>query len=442
MWSDSLSAAELDRSTILQPVLSVVVPTRNEATTIGPFLQRLLLALESIESEVIVVDDSDDETVGVLRELGSNLGDRMLVRHRAEGSVPQRTLGTAVVDGIRLARGEFVCVMDADGQHPPEVIPRLLAHARQTGAEYVGGSRYVPGGSAEGLNGRTRKVVSRVLGLVARAAFLRTPVRTLTDPLSGFFLFRRDIVQTVALQPIGWKISLEVLIRARVRNAAEVPYVFASRADDVSKANLRQGLLFLKHLLVLLWSLTAIRRFVSFGLVGLSGMIVNTGLLLALAALGLNALAWPIWVATECAILWNYAWNSRITWGDRPRRHLWRYQAAAWCSSLMSIRLTTLLVSLAVVPLWLGSISGIAAGMLVNYLIFETFVFPNVSSVFGRRVPSAMGTRENQPETLIAALYRWTSTAGNRLLPVTRGGPAGERAQSSHVPASPSLFTT
>jgi dolichol-phosphate mannosyltransferase len=358
------------------PLLSVVIPTRNEAATITPFLKRLLFALKSIEAEIIVIDDSDDGTVEILGEFADNSAcSRVLVHHRSAGSVPQRTLGTAVVDGIRLARGEFVCVMDADGQHPPEIIPLMLVRARDTGAEYVGGTRYVPGGSAEGLNGWTRKAVSRVLGLVARAAFFYTPVHQLTDPLSGFFLFRREIVQNVVLQPIGWKISLEILIRARVQDAIEVPYVFATRAEDASKANCRQGLLFLTHLLVLLWSLAAVRRLVLFGLVGLSGMLVNTGLLLTFAALGLDALAWPIWIATECAILWNYSWNSRITWGDRTRRRWWLYQASAWCSSILSIRLTMLLVSLAGAPLWLGSIIGITAGMVVNYLIFETLVF-------------------------------------------------------------------
>ena len=88
--------------------------------------------------------------------------------------------------------------------------------------------------------------------MLARAVFCATPIRTLTDPLSGFFLFRREIVVGTVLHPIGWKISLEVLVRCHVRAVAEVPYVFARRADDQSKATLRQGLLLLRHMATLL----------------------------------------------------------------------------------------------------------------------------------------------------------------------------------------------
>jgi dolichol-phosphate mannosyltransferase len=382
MWSDSL----FGHSRLL---LSVVVPTRNESATIGPFLTRVLTALQSLAAEIIVVDDSDDNTHEVLRGISARAHNRIVVRHRVPGSVANRTLGTAVVEGIGLARGEYVCVMDADGQHPPEVIPDMLAMARESGADYVGGSRYLPGGSAEGLDGAKRQAISRGLALLTRGAFFRTPVCGLSDPLSGFFLFRRQIVSGVSLEPIGWKISLEILIRAEVQRVAELPYVFARRADDTSKASMSQGLLFLRHLLVLLWSFASVRRVVSFGLVGLSGVVVNTGLLLVFAALGFDALTWPIWLATECAISWNYFWNSRVTWGDRPHRRWWLYQATAWCSSVVAIRLTTLLVSLTFTPLWLGSTIGIAAGMIANYVIFETLVFSNLPPVFGRRSVNA-----------------------------------------------------
>lgn len=212
--------------------------------------------------------------------------DRLVVLHRPRGSVVERTLGTAVVTGIRHARGTFVCVMDADGQHPPEVIPRMLAMAQQTNADYVGGSRYLPGGSPEGLDGISREVISRGLALLTRLAFLCTPIRSVTDPLSGFFLFRRSLVTGVELKPVGWKISLEVLVRSRAQRLVEVAYMFASRADGESKASLQQGLLVLRHMLVLLLSLAGVQRFVLFGLAGVSGVLVNTGSLPGLRTLG------------------------------------------------------------------------------------------------------------------------------------------------------------
>src|SRR5439155_9410412 len=154
----------------------------------------------------------------------------------------------------------FICVMDADGQHPPEVIPAMLADAQQKGADYVGASRYLPGGSAEGLQGISRMAISLALALITRLAFVFTPIRTLSDPLSGFFLFRRQIVEGVPLEPIGWKISLEVLVRSRAERLAEVPYTFARRTTGDSKATVQQGLQLFHHIGVLLLSRARVRR--------------------------------------------------------------------------------------------------------------------------------------------------------------------------------------
>jgi dolichol-phosphate mannosyltransferase len=364
-----------------QPAISVVIPTRHEAATIGPFLHHVQSALCEVDFELIVVDDSDhdntfDVLLGLKREVG---GERLVVLHRPHGSVADRTLGTAVVTGIRAARGTYVCVMDADGQHPPEAIPRMLAAAQQTGADYVGGSRYMPGGSARGLDGTSRKAISLGLALCTRLAFLLTPVRQVTDPLSGFFLFRRTLVDKVDLKPIGWKISLEVLIRGHARHVTEIPYTFASRIDGNSKASLQQGLLVLRHMLVLLLSMAGVRRFALFGLVGLSGMLVNTGTLLALQTLGFGALGWPLWAATEVAILWNYTLNRHVTWRDRRYGTWWLYNLAALGTSGIAVTITTVLVLSGHVALWLSSVSGIAAGMCLNYVVLDTLVFSGLS---------------------------------------------------------------
>ena len=157
--------------------------------------------------------------------------------------------------------------------------------------------------SPQGLNGLSRKAISLGLALIIRLSFLLTPIRNLTDPLSRFFLFHRTLVDGVALQPLGWKISLEIIVRSRARRVAEVPYTFAPRTCGDSKATFQQGLLVLHHILALLLSLTGVQRFLTFGLVGLSGVAVNTGTLLLLQASGFDALGWPIWAATELAIL-------------------------------------------------------------------------------------------------------------------------------------------
>ena len=130
--------------------------------------------------------------------------------------------------------------------------------------------------------------------------------------------------------------------------------------------------------LVLIMSPAGVCRFLRFGLVGASGMAVNTGALLALHALGFDALTWPIWVSTELAILWNYTLNRRITWRDRAYGRWWLYNVAAIFSSLLAIQLTTFLVLWGQSPLWLASVSGIAVGMGCNYLVFDKVVFASL----------------------------------------------------------------
>ena len=362
------------------PLISVITPTRHEEATIGAFLRRVAVTLDSTPFEVLVVDDSDDDnTLGVLLQVQRELGaERVIVLHRPRGSVAERTLGTAVLTGIRAAHGTYVCVIGADAQHPPEIIAEMVAAAQRTGADYVGASRYMPGGSAEGPEGFSRKAISLGLALLTRLTFVGTPIRCLTDPLSRFFLFRRALVDDVPLKAVGWKISLKVLVRSRARHVVEVPYTLVCRADGSSKASVSQRLVVLRHILVLFLSL----RFVRFGLVGVSGVLVNTGGLLLFAALGFNAVAWPIWVTTELAILWNYMLNKRMTWGDRQFGSWWAYNLAALGSSLIAIAATTLLVNICLVWLGLASLLGIALGMLLNYLVLDRVVFACAANRF------------------------------------------------------------
>jgi dolichol-phosphate mannosyltransferase len=153
----------------------------------------------------------------------------------------------------------------------------------------------------------------------------------------------------------------------------------ARRADGDSKATFSQGLLVLRHILTLLLSLAGLQRFVRFGLVGLSGMVVNTGSLLALAALGFYALTWPIWLSTELAILWNYALNKRFTWADRQFGSWWMYNLAALGASLVAIGTTRLLASSGYVWLPLASVAGIALGMGLNFLVLDRIVFASLA---------------------------------------------------------------
>lgn len=230
------------------PELTVIIPTRNERANVLPLVTAVAAALSAIAWEALFVDDSIDGTDLLVASLAPDYPQVRLL-HRDQ---PAGGLAGAVVAGFAEARGVYCCVIDGDLQHPPAVIPRLLATAHRHNADLVIASRYRPGGSAGGLAGFDRQAVSRGLKLLARLAFpLR--LRGITDPLGGFFLVRRSVVAGVTLRPVGYKILLEVLVRCPWRRARETPYRFAPRHAGQTKASLRQGLRFLHHLSRLIW---------------------------------------------------------------------------------------------------------------------------------------------------------------------------------------------
>ena len=229
------------------PKLAVLVPTRNEAANIEELLRRISAAVTGIPTEIVFVDDSDDDTPDVIRDVTRRQGGtcRVSLIHRRDG---QRTggLGGAVVDGLGAAEAPWACVLDADLQHPPEVIPSLLAAAERDEADLAVASRYCGTGRADGL-GPARALISTACGSAAKLLF---PARLggVTDPMSGFFLVRRSAIRLDELRPRGFKILLELLVRHGGLRTTEVPYTFADRHAGESKGTLREGLTYLGSL--------------------------------------------------------------------------------------------------------------------------------------------------------------------------------------------------
>jgi dolichol-phosphate mannosyltransferase len=209
----------------------VVVPTYNERGRLIELVEQTfgVFSGAGIDGQLVVVDDNSPDGTGALAD---DLAGRfhLAVVHRAG----KLGLGTAVIEGFAAASGDIVGVMDADLSHPPELLPRMLRAIREEGADFVIGSRYVPGGGTRHWE-LSRRVMSRVACLLARPI---TPVR---DATSGFFLVRREIAQGVRIQASGFKICLELLVRGRARSVVEVPYVFAGRSVGQSKMNSREA---------------------------------------------------------------------------------------------------------------------------------------------------------------------------------------------------------
>jgi dolichol-phosphate mannosyltransferase len=218
--------------------LSIVVPTYNERDRLPDLVKAIFAAYaaEQLDAELIIVDDnSPDGTGRIADELASQ--HRIQVLHRPG----KRGLGTAVVEGFALATAPIVGVIDADLSHPPHLLPRMTAVMQQNGADVVIASRYIRGGGVRNWP-LGRRVMSRVACLMARGL---TPVR---DAASGFFLIRRELASRVRISAGGFKICLELLVRARPSRVVEVPYVFEDRAAGESKMNRTEALGYLVQL--------------------------------------------------------------------------------------------------------------------------------------------------------------------------------------------------
>ena len=202
-------------------MLSLVVPTYNERENLPALAERVHRSLTGYDYELVVVDDdSPDGTAELAENLSSQYPIRVICRKGERG------LASAVVAGFNRAKGEVLGVMDADLQHPPERIVELLQEIDK-GSDVAIASRYVPGGSIPQWSAK-RRIISRAATAVARL-FLPS-VRRVKDPLSGFFLLKRKVIEGVELKPTGYKILLEVLARGKVDGVKEVPYAFGERA--------------------------------------------------------------------------------------------------------------------------------------------------------------------------------------------------------------------
>jgi dolichol-phosphate mannosyltransferase len=310
---------------ILQPLkFSLVIPTYNEAPNVLAMVQKLSHLLDSVmpgDYELIVVDDdSPDRTWEVAQALRSDYPCLQVMRRQQE-----RGLSTAVIRGWQVARGEILGVIDGDMQHPPQVLLNML-EAIDLGADLAVASRHVNGGGVSDWSA-TRRFLSRgaqVLGLLV----LPNVVGRVSDPMSGYFMVRRTAIELQVLNPLGYKILLEVLGRGNVDRVTEVGYVFQERLEGESKVTWKQYVDYILHLLRLrsrgrIGRLRRklqlpLRRFIQFGLVGLSGVFVDMALLYLLS--DPTTLGWGLTrskiIASEVAILNNFLWNDRWTFGD------------------------------------------------------------------------------------------------------------------------------
>ena len=215
-----------------------MVPTYNERERLPELVQAIFAAFTAggVEGELVIVDDNSPDGTGEVADRLA-LSFPITVVHRAG----KLGLGTAVIEGFGAAAAEIVGVIDADLSHPPDLVPRMLAVLQHGDADFVIGSRYIPGGGTRNWE-MSRVLMSRFACVLARQL---TPVR---DATSGFFLMRRDRARGVTISAGGFKICLELLIRSEPKLVIEVPYVFVGRTVGESKMNWKEAAGYLRQL--------------------------------------------------------------------------------------------------------------------------------------------------------------------------------------------------
>ncbi len=220
--------------------LSIIVPSFNEGENVETLSQKIMTAFSglNVAYEILFIDDSRDDTPLLLAKLSQTFPQVRYV-HRDN----HRGLGTAVVEGFLRSHADVMIVMDADLQHPPELLPEIFNQLKCY--DIVIPSRFIAGGDAGGLN-VFRKFVSwsaRALGQV----FIKR-LRHVSDCTGGYFGLRRSVIKGVALDPIGWKILIEVLVKGNYTSICELPYVFHARDAGASKMSLKEQWNYLRHI--------------------------------------------------------------------------------------------------------------------------------------------------------------------------------------------------
>lgn len=366
---------------------SIIVPTYKEAKNITPLSEQIDQAMKEagLTYEIIVVDDNSKD--GII-EAVDLIKDRYNIRLKVRES--ERGLSSAVIAGFGLAKGEIIVVMDADLSHPPFKIPELVIPILNGKYDFIIGSRFVKGGSAPHFNWY-RKLNALVSKIIAR------PFTNVSDPMAGFFAFNRNLLKPgLILNPLGFKIGLEMIVKAAPERITEIPIQFQEREFGESKLSLKEQINYLIHIKRLFeYKYKTIMEFIKFCLIGGSGMVVD----LAMVYLSMQILMVSGIISTSYrfrtartigfafAVTSNFLLNRRFTFQGASRGNIRRQYLSFFIVSILGF-IVNFSISVYLHEhiaffnryYLLAALMGILGGTLINFAGSKFFVFKQKQS--------------------------------------------------------------
>lgn len=376
---------------------SIIIPTFNEKNNVRLIAARIIdiLNRENCLYEIVFVDDSTDDTPAILQNLCDECSCIRYIHREKE-----RGLASAVVKGFYHSQGTQIIVMDADLQHPPELIPLILRRLSQ--ADIVIPSRFVPGGSDGGLT-IFRKLVSGIARGIGCISIKK--LRPISDSTSGYFAMKRSVIRGADLDPIGWKILIEVLVKGKYRTVHEIPYSFVAREVGESKMSIKEQCNYLRHIVRLVTNSPEDHKIYFFCIIGTLGVFINLFCLYIFLKL-FNMEELSASIDSSCvAMIHNFLWNHNVTWRECKQQVLWRRivqfpQFSLVCG--LGILITTLFAQIFLFLGWnvyAGQFLGISIAVIWNFYANNKWTWPvayheknreNVGPIVTQELPNKM----------------------------------------------------
>jgi len=353
-------------------MLSIIIPTYNEKESILKTIEKIIKAIPKNQKyEIIVSDDNSfDKTWEIVKKYSiksKNKNIKTLRRMSNKGLTP------AVIDGYKLAKGNYFLVIDADGQHDEKIIPNMLKEIKNN--DIVIGSRYIKGGGIKDWS-KTRLFISKFASLLAKP-ILKHKIK---DPMSGYFIIKKEVFEKIKykLNSKGYKILLEIVFNSEKIKIKEIPYTFQKREVGESKLSSKVILEYLQ--LLIKYGIQRYNLFLKFCIVGLIGTIINEGILYILTSKLNLVYFYSGAIAIETSIITNFLINNYWTWKSRETnqsffKKLLKYNMVSIIALIINLGVLISFTEILKINYLISNLIGIILATGINFSINNKWTF-------------------------------------------------------------------